>query len=44
VTQELDTVHLDASSHQSIVRGMKTSVMTENKKKFKKKFALGFFF
>ena len=44
VMRQLDTVHLDASSHQSIVRGMKTSVMTENKKLFKTKFALGFFF
>ena len=33
VTQELDTVHLDASSHQSIGRRMKTSVTTESKKK-----------
>jgi len=34
VTRELDTVHLDASSHQSIVRRMKTSVTTESKKLF----------
>jgi hypothetical protein len=36
VTQELDTVHLDASSHQSIDRRMKTYVTTESKKKKKK--------
>jgi hypothetical protein len=35
VTQELDTVHLDASSHQSIGRRMKTSVTTESKNKKK---------
>ena len=37
VKQELDTVHLDASSHQSIVRRMKTSVTTESKWKKKEK-------
>jgi hypothetical protein len=37
VKQELDTVHLDTSSHQSIVRKMKTSVTTESKWKKREK-------